>query len=45
MYDIVRSNAIVDITMRFISILMSKIVESVGNAMVLVSFMLKAGRS
>jgi hypothetical protein len=45
MYDIVRSIAIVEITIRFISILMSKIVESAGNVMVLVSFMLKVGRS
>jgi len=45
MYDIVRSIAIVEMTIRFISILMSKIVESAGNVMVLVSFMLKVSRS
>jgi len=45
MYDIERSNAIAEITIRLISILMSKIVESAGSVMVLVSFMLKVGRS
>ena len=44
-YDIVRSIAIVEMTIIFISILMSKIVESAGNVMVLVSFMLKVSRS
>jgi len=44
-YDIVRSIAIVEMTIIFISILMSKIVESAGNVMVLVSFILKVGRS